>query len=287
VSSPSAWHWWWLAARPRTLPASLAPLVLGNGLALLDGSRGWWLAVVSLVCATSLQVMVNFANDLADGVGGVDNEDRLGPLRMVQQGRIAPRAMCRGIALCMAVAVLTGLVMAAASSWWLIVVGALCLLAALGYSSGPWPLASLGLGEVAAFVFFGPVAVAGSYFVQMGRIDDGVWLPAVAIGLPIAAIMLVNNIRDIPTDTAAGKRTLAVRLGAGRARPLYWLLMLLPALMLMTLGTWRAWLLGGLVLAAACLLCRQLQRNQGRALNALLAQTARFALLLALTWLAA
>lgn len=277
---------WWLAARPRTLPASLAPLVLGNGLVLRDDEGSWLIAVVSLICATALQLLVNFANDLADGVSGVDSAARLGPPRMVQQGRISPQAMRVGMALCALVAVGCGLHLAAVSSWWLLVVGALCLVAALAYSSGPWPLASHGLGEITAFVFFGPVAVAGAAFVQSGELNLLWLLPGIAVGLPIAAIMLVNNIRDIPTDAPVGKRTLAVCLGRPRCLMLYGVLLLVPALMLTLLSN-RLWALPFAAALAlwAFSLWRQAVACEGAAYNDLLAATARFALAVAVAWL--
>lgn len=280
------WRAWLEAARPRTLPASLAPLLLGNGLALQQGEGSYGLALISLLCATALQVLVNFANDLADGVAGIDSQARLGPPRMVQQQRISVAAMRLGVLCCGLVAVACGFYLAAASSWWLLLLGAICLLAALAYSSGPWPLASHGLGEVTAFLFFGPVAVLGSAFVQSGRLELLWLLPAVAVGLPIAAIMLVNNMRDIPTDGPAGKRTLALRLGRPRSLLLYGWLLLLPVLLLSLLvSPW--WLLPLAVALGwwAVHLWRQALVADGSQFNPLLAATARYALAMALAWL--
>lgn len=280
------WRAWLEAARPRTLPASLAPLLLGNGLVLQDGQGSYWLALVSLLCATALQVLVNFANDLADGVGGIDSHARLGPPRMVQQQRISAAAMRLGILCCALLAVTSGLYLAAMSSWWLLLLGAVCLLAALAYSSGPWPLASHGLGEVTAFLFFGPVAVVGAAYVQAGAIDPLWLLPAIAVGLPIAAIMLVNNIRDMPTDGPAGKRTLALRLGRPRSLLLYGWLLLLPVLLLSLLAQkWWALPVAAALGLWAFNLWRQALRADGRAFNPLLAATARYALAVALAWL--
>lgn len=280
------WQAWWLAARPRTLPAALAPLLLGNGLALGQGMGQWWLAVVSLLCALALQLLVNYANDLADGLSGVDNEARLGPPRMIQQRRISPAAMRIAIALLVLFALACGLLLAAASSWWLLLLGVLCVLAALAYSSGPWPLASHGLGEVTVLLFFGPVAVLGSAWVQSGDWQWS-WLAAsLAVGLPIAAIMLVNNLRDSISDAAAGKRTLAVRLGPERSLLLYGLLLFAPPL-LISLCFEPFWAL--LVAAAlglwALQLWQQVARSQGQALNALLAATARYPLAVSGAWL--
>ncbi|MBQ1784294.1 MAG: 1,4-dihydroxy-2-naphthoate octaprenyltransferase [Gammaproteobacteria bacterium] len=280
------WRAWLEAARPRTLPASLAPLLLGNGLVLREGDGSYWLALISLLCATALQVLVNFANDLADGVGGIDSHERLGPPRMVQQQRISAGGMRFGIVGCGLVAVACGFYLAVVSSWWLLLLGAACLLAALAYSSGPWPLASHGLGEVTAFLFFGPVAVLGAAYVQTGAISPLWLLPAVAVGLPIAAIMLVNNIRDMPTDGPVGKRTLALRLGRPRSQLLYGWLLLLPVLLFSLLARqwWALPLAAGLGLWAFNL-WRQVLRADGRAFNPMLAATARYTLAVALAWL--
>ena len=280
------WHVWWFAARPRTLPATLAPLLLGNGLVLIEGQGQWWLAALSLLCALLLQVLVNYANDLADGLAGVDNETRLGPPRMIQQGLISIAAMRRAIVLLILLACVCGLLLAAASSWWLLLPGGACLLAALAYSGGPWPLVNYGLGEFTCFLFFGPVAVLGAAWVQSGQ-WQWPWLAAsLAVGLPIAAIMLVNNLRDRDGDAAVGKRTLAVRLGQERSLLLYGLLLFIPPLLIsLCFDAWWALLVAAALAWWALQLWQKVAHSQGQALNALLAATARYPVAISVAWL--
>lgn len=209
------------AARPRTLVAAIAPVIVGTAAA--QALIAWRFAA-ALVVALSVQVAVNYANDYFDGVKGVDTEARLGPRRAVASGLIAPADMKRAIYLCFAVTGLAGLALAAATTWWLLAVGAAAFLAALGYSGGPKPYASAALGEVFVFTFFGVVATVGSAFVQDERIIRTAVIASVPVGLFAVAILVANNLRDIPTDEPAGKRTLAVVLGDGATRQLFLLL---------------------------------------------------------------
>ena len=209
---------WVQAARPRTLPAAVAPVLVGTAAA---EQVIVWRAVAALVVALAVQVAVNFANDYFDGVKGVDTADRLGPRRAVASGDVSPRAMKVALAVALAGAGLAGLALAAVAGWELIVVGAVCFVAALGYSGGPRPYASAGLGEVFVFVFFGLVATVGSQYVHDERIARVAVVAAVPIGLLATAILVVNNLRDIPTDRTAGKVTLAVRLGERATRALF------------------------------------------------------------------
>ena len=209
---------WLEAARPRTLPAAVSPVLVGTAAATRFVA---WRMVAALVVALAVQVAVNFANDYYDGVGGVDTPDRRGPRRAVASGLVAPASMRRAMVLALGVAALAGSALAAAVGWQLLVVGALCFAAALGYSGGPRPYASAGFGEISVFVFFGLVATIGSAYVHDEQLR---WLPAVAavpVGLLSVALLLINNLRDIPTDDRAGKRTLAVRLGARTTFDLY------------------------------------------------------------------
>jgi 1,4-dihydroxy-2-naphthoate octaprenyltransferase len=215
---------WVEAARPRTLPAALAPVLVGTAVATTFVA---WRLIAALVVALALQVAVNYANDYFDGVAGIDTEERTGPRRAVAAGLVAPSAMKRAIAVSLAVAGVAGLALAVAVGWELVLVGAVSMLAALGYSGGGRPYASLGLGEVFVFVFFGLVATVGSQYVQ-----DETWswlavLAAVPVGLIATAILVANNLRDIPTDAATGKHTLAVRLGEARTRTLFVVLVVL------------------------------------------------------------
>ena len=212
------------AARPRTLSAALAPVLVGTAAA---ERVVWWRAVAALVVALAVQVAVNYANDYFDGVRGVDTAERTGPRRAVAAGLIAPGAMRRAVVVALGVAAAAGAALAAAAGWELLVVGVVAFLAALGYSGGPRPYASIGLGEVVVFTFFGLVATVGSQYVHDERIAPTAVAAAVPVGLLAVAILMANNLRDIPTDAAAGKRTLAVRLGDARTRQLFtWVLLL-------------------------------------------------------------
>ena len=212
----------WLAgARPRTLPAAIAPVAVGTGAAAGIGGLDLPAAVLALVVALALQVAVNYANDYADGIRGTD-ADRVGPLRLVGSGRASPRAVLLATGMAAGVATVAGLALVARSGqWWLLAVGAACLAAAWFYTGGTRPYGYAGLGELAVFCFFGLVAVGGTTLTQAGRIDTGAVLGGVGIGALAAAILVANNVRDVPTDAVAGKRTLAVRLGERRARWLY------------------------------------------------------------------
>ena len=218
----------WLAGtRPRTLPAAVVPVLIGSGVALGYGKFSWWRALLALVVALALQVGVNFANDYSDGVRGSD-EQRVGPVRLVAAGLAPPRQVLSAAFACFFVAGVAGLALAAATSWWLVAVGAGCVAAAWFYTGGPRPYGYHGLGEVFVFVCFGVVAVAGTAYVQMKELS---WLglaASVPAGLLACALLMVNNLRDIGTDTLAGKRTLAVVLGDARSRVMYVLTLLVP-----------------------------------------------------------
>ncbi len=218
----------WLAGtRPRTLPAAVVPVLIGSGVAFGYGSFSVWRALLALVVALALQVGVNFANDYSDGVRGSD-EQRVGPVRLVAAGLAPPRRVLAAAFGCFFVAGAAGLALAAVTSWWLVAVGAACIAAAWFYTGGPRPYGYNGLGEVFVFAFFGVVAVAGTAYVQMSAFS---WLglaASVPAGLLACALLMVNNLRDISTDTLAGKRTLAVMLGEARSRAAYVLTLLLP-----------------------------------------------------------
>ena len=218
----------WLAGtRPRTLPAAVVPVLIGSGVALGYDMFSWWRALLALVVALALQVGVNFANDYSDGVRGSD-ERRVGPVRLVAAGLAPPRHVLFAAFGCFFVAGAAGLVLAAVTSWWLVAVGAACIAAAWFYTGGPKPYGYNGLGEVFVFVCFGVVAVAGTAYVQMKALS---WLglaASVPAGLLACALLMVNNLRDIGTDTLAGKRTLAVMLGDARSRVAYVLTLLVP-----------------------------------------------------------
>ena len=209
-----------LAARPATLPAAAAPVLVGGGLAAHDGVFRWDLFAVTLFAALALQVGVNFANDLSDGLRGVD-DDRVGPVRAVAAGLIAPDAMRRGIVVVFGLAVAAGLYLALHAGWVIVGIGVASILAALGYTGGPIPYGYRGLGEASVFVFFGLVATVGTRYVFDRTAPSGVWLLGASMGAFAAAILVANNLRDRPGDEAAGKRTLAVILGDRRTRILF------------------------------------------------------------------
>jgi 1,4-dihydroxy-2-naphthoate octaprenyltransferase len=210
---------WWAGARPRTLTAGLVPVFVGTAAA---GHVIWWRLGAALLVGAGLQIGVNYANDYFDGVRGVDTHERTGPPRLTQSGAASPRAVLTAALLCLSVAAVAGLALALATSPVLIlIVGALALAAALLYSGGPRPYAGLGLGELMVFVFFGLLATCGSAYVQVETVPSAAWWGGAVMGLLAVAILVANNLRDIPTDEASGKRTLAVRIGEDRTRLLY------------------------------------------------------------------
>ena len=212
---------WVQGARPRTLGAAISPVLVGTAAAYADADHLiWWRAGAALVVALALQVGVNYANDYSDGVRGAD-ADRVGPLRLTASRVAAPAAVRNAAVIAFAFAAAAGLALAIAVDLRLLIVGIIAIAAAALYTGGPRPYGYSGLGEVAVLVFFGVVATAGSAYVQVERVPATAWWGSLAVGLLACAILLANNIRDVDTDRSAGKRTLAVRIGAGRARALF------------------------------------------------------------------
>ncbi len=210
---------WAAGARPRTLPAAVVPVALGAVVAAGESGARWWTVPFALVVSLALQVGVNYANDYSDGVRGTD-EVRVGPVRLVASGLAAPRAVKRAAFAAFGVAALAGLVLAVTTSWWLVAVGGASVLAGWFYTGGSRPYGYLGLGEVFVFVFFGLVATVGTTFVVLERLPALTWVLGCVAGCLACALLVVNNLRDIPTDREVGKRTLAVRLGDRRTRAL-------------------------------------------------------------------
>lgn len=280
-------HRWLLALRLKTLPASIAPILVASALAYADDQLIIWAAICSFICATALKVLVDFANDLFDGLGGIDTDERLGPTRVIHSGLVTPDEMKQGMWVAAAVALLSGLPLIWLAGWPLLLIGLLCFVAALAYSGGPWPLASHGLGEVAVFLFFGLAAITGGYYVHTQAITPLSLLLAFVGGLPVCAIMLVNNFRDHPTDLAVGKHTLVVKLGEQNAIILYSSMLILPMLLgwagslMWSLPIWAALALS-ILLPEAIRLIRFITHKRGKVLNELLAQTARYSLFVAL-----
>src|SRR5438093_3312369 len=211
---------WVQGARPRTLGAAVAPVLLGTSAAVAEVDDViWWRATLALLVALALQVGVNYANDYSDGVRGTDAE-RKGPVRLTATGLASPHAVKRAAFLSFGVAAVAGLVLALVVDPWLLVVGVGAIAAAWLYTGGPKPYGYLGLGELMVLVFFGFVATVGSAYVQIERVPGSAWWGSLVVGLLACAILLANNVRDVPTDTVAGKRTLAARVGVPPARRL-------------------------------------------------------------------
>ncbi len=212
---------WVAGARPRTLPAAVAPVLVGTGTAAAAGRVVWWAALLALAVALALQVGVNYANDYSDGVRGTDAR-RVGPFRLVGSGSAAPHTVRQAALLCLGTAAVVGLILVAATaSWPALLAGGAALGAAWFYTGGRRPYGYRGLGELSVFVFFGLIAVTGTAYVQVGRVPPAAVLGGVACGALACAILVANNLRDIPTDAAAGKRTLAVVLRDAGTRRLY------------------------------------------------------------------
>ncbi|WP_134765496.1 1,4-dihydroxy-2-naphthoate polyprenyltransferase [Nocardioides sp. 1609] len=231
---------WVQGARPRTLPAAVAPVLAGTGVAAHDGDAVWWKALLALLVSLALQVAVNYANDYSDGIRGTDDV-RVGPMRLVGSRVATPSAVKRAAFLAFGVAGAAGLVLAATTAWWLVAVGLVSVVAAWYYTGGSTPYGYLGLGEVMVFVFFGLVAVVGTTYVQTEAWSWAALAAACGIGALACAILVVNNLRDIPTDTDAGKRTLAVRLGDPATRRFYVVLVAVAAAAVVAVAALTSW----------------------------------------------
>jgi len=269
---------WLMAARIRTLPAAVAPVLVGTALAGFAGVFHPLRFVAALIGSIFIQVGTNLSNDYSDARRGADTEDRLGPVRVTAGGLVPPRLVLMATYVSFGVAVLAGAYLVAVAGWQLLLVGAASILAGVLYTGGPRPYGYEGLGEVFVFLFFGIVAVAGSYFVQVKHLDWEAFALAVPVGLLAAAILVVNNFRDIDTDRRAGKRTLAVRLGRERTRILFASMVYLA--FLSTPVTWafgplKAWvMLPWLTIPVAASVVRTVRnRTDGASLNGALAQT--------------
>ena len=254
---------WIEGARPRTLPNAVAPVIAGTGAAAWLGSAVWWKALLALVVSLALIVGVNYANDYSDGIRGTD-DDRAGPLRLVGSRLAAPRAVLTAAVVSLGIGAVAGITLAALSAPWLIAVGVLCIAGAWLYTGGSRPYGYAGFGEVAVFVFFGLVAVLGTQYTQAMRADWVGLAAAVAIGSLSSAVLVANNLRDIPTDRVSGKITLAVRLGDARTRVLYQALLALAAVMTLVLLRATPWCaLGFLAMPLAVKAARPVRAGSG------------------------
>ena len=269
-----------MAARPRTLPAAVAPVLVGTALAATEDGLKWLTFLAALIGALFIQVGTNLSNDYSDARRGADTEDRLGPVRVTAGGLVPPRQVLIATYVAFGVAVLAGVYLIATAGWELLLVGAASILAGVLYTGGPRPYGYEGLGEVFVFTFFGIVAVTGSYYVQVEELPWEAFVLAVPVGLLAAAILVVNNVRDLETDRRAGKRTLAVRLGRARARTLYLAMVygafvcaLLPWLLGSDeLSAWLALVVLALPLAVPVVAIVR-SRTDGPSLNGALART--------------
>ncbi len=282
VSSPSGavsrLEAWTMAIRPKTLPAGAVPVVVGSAMAFADGVFRPAAALVALLCALGIQVATNFINEIYDFRKGADTTERLGPIRTVAAGLIAEKTMIAVSAGLLATVFAMGLYLVWLAGWPILLVGLLSMFFAWAYTGGPFPIAYSGFGDLFVFIFFGLVAVGGTYYVQAQTLNAPVLAAAVAPGVFSVNILLVNNIRDIATDRAVGKMTLPARIGGGAARRLY--LLLTVAAYAVPLLLWAAgypaWcLLSWLSLPAAAGQVRRLFSSEGRALNEVLAGTGR------------
>ena len=257
---------WFAGVRPRTLPAAVVPVLVGTAAAAngeLGTGRGivGWRFCLALVVSLALQIGVNFANDYSDGVRGTD-DSRVGPLRLVGSGLVSPGRVRAAAFASFGVAACAGLALAVATSWWLIAVGAASILAGWFYTGGPRPYGYVGLGEVFVFVFFGLVATVGSTFVQTEELDIWPVVVATPVGLLATALLVTNNLRDIPTDAVAEKLTLAVRLGDAKTRLVYIAMLTVAFALIVVVGVgWRPWALLGL--AGAILAARPIRQIAG------------------------
>lgn len=274
---------WLMAARPKTLPAAAAPVIAGSAVAFSEGGFRAGPALTALLGALLLQVGANLANDVFDYYRGADNAQRLGPVRVTQAGLLTPRQVFGGMWFVFGLAALLGVYLITVAGWPVVVIGLASILAAVAYSGGPLPFGYFGLGDLVVFVFFGPVAVCGTYFVQAGTVSPGALVSSIPMGLLTTAILVVNNLRDIETDRAAGKRTLAVRLGIRGTQWEYAIVVglayLAPILLaVVNLAPWWG-LLGWLSIPRALGVWKIVQQESGRTLNQALAGTGQVELL--------
>lgn len=291
MKSDSKISLWWLAIRPKTLPAAAAPVAVGTAVALLDGVFAGVPAIAAFLGALLLQIAVNLANDYFDAKNSIDSEERLGPVRVTQSGLIPAGQVKGAMILTLVAAGLVFLCLTTVGGLAIFLVGVASVLAALAYSGGPYPLASHGLGELFVFIFFGLVAVCGTYWVQAVDLS---WLVVVASfppGLLVSAIMVVNNLRDRETDVKAGKNTLAVRIGRKNTILLYRLLVVVayvvPLLFLLPgTGAGVLVLLPFITVPMAWSLCREIELITGSELNEMLARTAQLSIFFCLCFAA-
>ena len=277
---------WMLATRPRTLPAAVSPVMVGTAMAVADGKFEFMPAFAALLGALLLQIGVNLANDYFDFKKGIDTSERLGPVRVTQSGLIPLDRVRLAMIIIFSGALAVGLYLTAVAGWPVLAVGMACILASLAYSGGPFPLASHGLGDLFVFIFFGLVAVCGTYYVQALQVTTQVIWLSVPVGFLITAIIVVNNLRDIPTDRKSGKNTLAVILGERGAKLEYLLLVIgayiMPAAFFFS-GGFSVWVLLPLIsIPMSIPNIIAVYKDKGPSLNKVLAKTAALSLVFSL-----
>ncbi|HPO55550.1 MAG TPA: 1,4-dihydroxy-2-naphthoate polyprenyltransferase [Ignavibacteriaceae bacterium] len=204
---------WILASRPKTLFAAFVPIIVGSSLAYAEGQLDIFIALITLICTTLLQIGTNFANDLFDHLRGADNKKRIGPLRVMNSGLVTSKQMKKALVLVFAAAFIFGLVLVDKGGILILVIGLISIAAAIAYTAGPFPLAYNGLGDIASFLFFGVIGTVGTYYLQTGSVTSSALLAAIPVGALVTNIIVVNNYRDVEQDRIAGKNTLAVKLG--------------------------------------------------------------------------
>jgi 1,4-dihydroxy-2-naphthoate octaprenyltransferase len=272
-------HIWLLAARPKTLWAAITPVIMGGALALEADKLHWLALTAALAGAVLIQIGTNFANDLFDFLKETDTEDRIGPVRVTQAGLVSPGQMKAATTLVFVLAVLVGLYLVLRGGWPILVIGVLSILFAILYTAGPYPLGYTGLGDVFVLIFFGPVAVGGTYYVSSLELTTTSILAGVSAGMISTAILTVNNLRDYDTDKEAGKKTLAVRFGRGFARTEYLFMMiggmLFPILIFLREPGHPWILISSLTVFMAITSIRRVMQTTGPELNEVLAQTGK------------
>ncbi len=277
---------WIMALRPKTLPAALAPVAVGTAVAVTDNSFNFSPAFAALLGALLPQIAVNLANDYFDSKSGVDTEERLGPVRVTSAGIIKPEQVKTGMILSIVLALIVGIYLIYIGGWPILVIGVASIISALSYSGGPFPLASNGLGDIFVFIFFGLIAVMGTYYVQALTLTSFVFISSLPVGFLITAIIVINNLRDIETDKKAGKKTLAVMIGKKGSRLEYLLLLTFSYIILFCL--WISGqcspiiLLPVITLPMAYSVTKTVLNETGPVLNEALAKTAKLSLIYSL-----
>lgn len=279
---------WVLASRPKTLPAAASPVIIASAIAFYEKTFHPWVALTALFGALLLQIGANLANDVFDYKKGVDDSHRLGPLRVTQAGLLTPREVLTGMGLVFFLAAVCGLYMLIMSGWWILLIGVLAILAAIGYTGGPFPYGYRGFGELFVLLFFGFAAVCGTYYAQASRVSPLAIFSSIPVGLLIVSILIVNNLRDIEGDKTSGKLTLAVRYGATWAKQEFIAVIAFAYLVVFLLGISAvapAWILiSWLSLPMIFGLTHSILHDRGRALNQTLAATGQLTLFFAILY---